>query len=201
MNARLRGFTLVELVVVITVIVILLALGVVSMTSIQPRSRDAERQQRVEAIARALETRYANGNPTITGPSTNGFRGTYPSVQEAKHIDGQTITTFTPNSVSGGYRLRAYPGTSERTFKNPGGTNAWTYVCEGACSSPTAAGDASSTQITSRVSASLDRYVYQPVTSAGNVCLGESDGCVKFNIYWRSEVDGTIKTIKSMRQQ
>lgn len=58
-----RGFTLVELLVVIVVIAVLAAITVVAYRGIQGRARDAERVQDVNAIVKALEVYKAqNGS-------------------------------------------------------------------------------------------------------------------------------------------
>ena len=70
-----RGFTIVELAVVITVMGILLVLGVVNLDSAQANARDSERKTDVETIATHLETFYTFGTDgsTTTGsyPSTS----------------------------------------------------------------------------------------------------------------------------------
>jgi len=70
-----RGFTIVELAVVITVMGILLVLGIVNLDSAQANARDSERKTDIETIATHLETFYTFGTDgsTTTGsyPSTN----------------------------------------------------------------------------------------------------------------------------------
>ncbi|MEI6228843.1 MAG: type II secretion system protein [Candidatus Saccharibacteria bacterium] len=61
---KLRGFTIVELVVIITVMGILMVLGVVNLSSSQANARDAERKGDIEAIAMSLETFYTSGTDT-----------------------------------------------------------------------------------------------------------------------------------------
>lgn len=50
-----KGFTFVELLVVITIIAVVFAAGVVSYTSISKNSRDARRKADMEAIRQAVE--------------------------------------------------------------------------------------------------------------------------------------------------
>ena len=54
-----KGFTLFELLVVISIIGILLALGMVSFSTAQKKARDARRKEDMEAIQKALEQYYA----------------------------------------------------------------------------------------------------------------------------------------------
>lgn len=50
-----NGFTIIELLVVITIIAILTSFGIVSYSSANKRSRDAKRKSDIEAIRQALE--------------------------------------------------------------------------------------------------------------------------------------------------
>ena len=50
-----KGFTFVELLVVITIIGVIFAAGIVSFTTITTRSRDARRKADLEAIRQSLE--------------------------------------------------------------------------------------------------------------------------------------------------
>jgi general secretion pathway protein G len=62
-----RGFTLLELLVVISIIGILVALGAVSYTTAQQKGRDAKRRGDLKSIQSAFEQYYAeNGTYEIT---------------------------------------------------------------------------------------------------------------------------------------
>ena len=56
---RQRGFTLLELLVVVSIISILLALGVVAFSTAQRKSRDAKRQGDIKAMQDGFEQFYA----------------------------------------------------------------------------------------------------------------------------------------------
>jgi general secretion pathway protein G len=71
-----KGFTIVELLIVIVVIGILAAITIVAYNGVQQRARDAQRQSDVVAITKALEMYYLDhgqypGTPTETGGSTS----------------------------------------------------------------------------------------------------------------------------------
>ena len=59
MKTNQKGFTLLELLVTISIIGILLAVGAVSFTTAQKRGRDSRRQADAKAIQKSLEQCYA----------------------------------------------------------------------------------------------------------------------------------------------
>ncbi|MDB5178024.1 MAG: Type secretion system protein [Candidatus Saccharibacteria bacterium] len=56
--AKQKGFTIVELLIVIVVIGILAAITIVAYNGIQQRGRDAQRQSDIKTVAKALEMYY-----------------------------------------------------------------------------------------------------------------------------------------------
>ena len=66
-----RGFTLVELLVVVSIIAILSVIGLVIFTNVQKNARDAKRKGDLQAIHTALEI-YKTQNGTY--PQTSGWR-------------------------------------------------------------------------------------------------------------------------------
>jgi type II secretion system protein G len=77
-----RGFTIVELLIVIVVIGILAALVIVTYAGIQQRARDTERKTDIKGIQGQLEAYWADKAkyPTLTqinDASSGGFRETY----------------------------------------------------------------------------------------------------------------------------
>jgi len=74
-HLQLRGFTIVELLIVVVVIAILATITVVAYTNIQARARDSQRQQDVKTIAKALELYYLDKGayPAGSGATTTGM--------------------------------------------------------------------------------------------------------------------------------
>lgn len=71
----LKGFTLVELMVVVTIIAFLAIIGIASFTTVQKNARDGRRRADIQAIATALESnRTAAGKyPAVDCTSTTIF--------------------------------------------------------------------------------------------------------------------------------
>lgn len=69
-----KGFTLVELLVVMAIIMVLVSIGIVSFRSSQLRSRDAARKSNIKQIANALELFYSDYGkyPTSLGGLLQG---------------------------------------------------------------------------------------------------------------------------------
>ncbi len=169
-----RGFTIVELIIVITIMGILIVLGVVNLNSSQVNARDAERKSDVETIAAALESVYNSGyydslNNLKTGqyPSTADFPGSDPT-QILKDIDPKALQA---------------PSTS-------------------IASSLIAATSTSTTAPISPLP--KDKYIYQPLyydnsTNAWKNCDSTQE-CRKFNIYSVLEDGTTLYPVASKHQ-
>jgi prepilin-type N-terminal cleavage/methylation domain-containing protein len=82
-----RGFTLVEIIVVITVIAILTGVGIFGFITYQQQGRNTERQTQTKLIAEALEKYYDEN-------------GEYPGCGAMTTPDPQTIVTNTLKNLS-----------------------------------------------------------------------------------------------------
>lgn len=183
---RQRGFSVVEVIITIVVLGILLLLAVTTFSSSQIASRDNARQQSAESIARGLEQYYRSGNPTLSIPA-----GRYPSLAELNHARGQSVSSITPNQVSGGYISTWLNGTSNTAAGQIRPITDYT----------------SSVDTTSGFTSTfgLDVYAYEPLrynpnTPAWETCTAVTDACLRFNLYYRAEVDNSIKTVRSQHQ-
>lgn len=66
------GFSLIELLVVISIIGVLVAIGMASYTNIQQKARDATRRTDIQAIAQAMEQYYQDNNAYPSGSTAMG---------------------------------------------------------------------------------------------------------------------------------
>jgi general secretion pathway protein G len=94
-----RGFTIVELLIVIVVIGILAALVITTFNGIQQKGRDTERQTDIKALHGQLEAYYAqNGNyPTLTNlndrADTGFVRTNLKGLDEGAFVDPNNKST------------------------------------------------------------------------------------------------------------
>lgn len=121
-----KGFTIVELLIVIVVIGILATLVIVTFTGIQQKARDSKRKTDVGAVQAALESYYSSNNtyPTLAHlqDSTwlkDNLKGFDPSaLQDPKGAAGSTVGA-TASSTQYGYVVSADTGTVDDPTKPP----------------------------------------------------------------------------------
>jgi len=167
-----RGFTLVEVLVTVAIMVILLTLAVVNISSTQVSQRDSERAAEITAIANNLETFYK------TGVNTSTVLGRYPSTALLAsgatsikaffpYIDMETVTAPDAASVAASF----IPATN-------------------------------SVESTSGVSPqpTVTQYVYQPIQTDGSLCTAETQDCRRFALFYRTEVGDTVIKVSSKHQ-
>lgn len=176
------GFTLIELMITITIMVVLMSVAVVNMLSVQANGRDQERQTDIGAIARGLEVYYQSGNPYTSTP-----KGYYPGSQEVTNA-AATTPPFS-NFLEG-------VGTTSYTAPN------LTDVTSFGVASATTTGnnpDGSYDDTQARSFLSSKPYLYQPLTRSNTFCTSYAN-CVKFNLYYLTEVDNTVHVVRSKNQ-
>ena len=195
-----HGFTLIELMITMTIMVILVSVSIISLRGSQANARDAKRASDVETIARGLEQRYDNGMPEPSGgaqvsvmsggscslrPSDEpGLQsGTYPSTEEVQYVSGASDNNLCPNQVPN-YVTEDLAGTSGANYAPPSG---------GSFSMATANGVPTTNTVG-------NNYYYQPLASDGSLCTSIGSPCVNFNLYYVSEVDGALHTTRSLHQ-
>lgn len=160
-----RGFTIVELLIVIVIMGILLTLGAINLRGSQIGARDAERKADIESIATHLETYYTSGT------DSSAATGDYPP----------TTLTATYSSIKQFLR-----DINAQSLIAPGITDpAQTFI------------SASNTNIPSP---NINQYIYQPIQSNGTLCTQDSQECRKFNLYYTTETDNTVRTVTSKNQ-
>ncbi len=169
---KMRGFTVVELIITITVMGILLTLAVVNISSTQVNARDVERKSDVASIVNHLEIFYKNGISTSTSV------GRYPSTLLLA-TGSTSITTFLPDIDL--LTVTAPGAASVDTSFIPATNNVQTTT--GVTPLPT-----------------ISQYVYQPIQTDGSLCSTELQECRKFAIYYRLELDDTIIKVMSKNQ-
>lgn len=205
-----RGFTIVELLVVMVIVAILLTLSILSISKNQANARDTERNSDAAAIANGLESRYRQGNRFVSS-STNNYiaPGSYPDIKEmALLVKGTASPDITaPTPPNGNYIDDVLPGAQIANFKPPKVNDLSGFViapcsavgaCGNALNMPVSADTivATSASFSSTVPSTV--YYYEPLDANGKIC--NTTTCVSFNLYWQTEVDKVIHIIRSKHQ-
>jgi len=174
-----RGFTIVELIITITIMGILLTLAVVNLNTTQISSRDVERKTDIETIATALEA-YYNSNDTSHSGAADLAGGSYPA----------TINISSDTNLK-----TALPGIDPRAIRAPG-------VETTDPKSLTVATNNVQTTAGVLPQPTISTYVYQPIKKDNSLCtqIVNQGDCRKFNLYYKLEADGAVYKVISKHQ-
>lgn len=182
---RGAGFTIVELIVTVTIIVILTTLVVVRLRMTQASGRDEERNIDITTIATSLEVYYESGDITTYTP-----KGYYPGANQ--------ILAAAAKDPPYNEFLQGVPAISliapDRTITDSFGIDpAYATAAIGANT------DGSYSDAQARALLSTYPYLYQPLTRSNAFCVNYDD-CVKFNLYYLEETTDTVIKIGSKNQ-
>ena len=175
-----KGFTIVELMVTVVVLIILTMLLVTRLVFTQMGGRDQERKTDVTTIATGLEVYYQNGSPDGAIP-----KGYYPGAAQMN----AAATTSVPYQ-------NFLDGVSKATIEAPGRTASTSlgyFAVTG--TNP----DGSYTDAQARSFLATYPYLYQPVQRNNANCVNYTN-CVKFNLYYLEEQTNTVIKIRSKNQ-
>lgn len=176
---RRSGFTLIEVLVTITIMAVLLIIAVFVIRGGEANARDNERKTDVATIAQQLETYYTSGSDTAT------MLGQYPGLDQ---VPGNSATPAT-NEATTKATLRDLDWKTLRAPGVPDTSNMSLIAATGAgAQTPT-----------------VGQYIYQPLayvttpTPGYVLCTTTSQSCRKFVIYYTLENGGT-QTVVSKNQ-
>lgn len=165
-----RGFTVVELVITISIMAILLTLAVVNLVDTQVSSRDAERKADIESLQLYLED--FSRNDSDWGANI----GLYPSI----NLPNGTVDFMRDTLRDIDMKVLMAPGVNDPKLTFKAATNNLQNVTD-ILPKPT-----------------VSEYIYQPIDSNGNLC--NSTDCRKYNLYYRLEADNTVYMVTSKNQ-
>lgn len=129
-HMRNRGFTIVELLIVIVVIAILAAITVVAYNGIQQSARDSNRKSDVQLIVKALELYYAENNNYPPGSGSTTINNSWSTTADASW--GNLVTALQPY-VS---KLPRDPISTPNTNVHGGNGYNYAYFAGGYCGVP-----------------------------------------------------------------
>jgi prepilin-type N-terminal cleavage/methylation domain-containing protein len=185
MTKRGGGFTIVELMVTVSIMVILMTIVTVRLISTQGNARDEERSTDTITIAQGLETFYRSGSPKLGIP-----KGYYPGGQQVQ-IAAATTPPF--SEFLDGVSKSSYEA-PKRDSTNSFGVNP-AYATAPIGSNP----DGSYSDAQVRPLLATFHYLYQPLKRDNSFCANYLD-CAKYNLYYISEVDNVVHVIRSKNQ-
>ena len=128
-QTKTRGFTIVELLIVIVVIAILAAISIVAYNGIQNRAKTSSGQAAANSMVKkfealgAIKGAYYSSSVGVTGTSVNAYAALAPASSEAK-IDDPTTLIAATNATTSGLTAATSPNTVA-AFACAAGANVW----------------------------------------------------------------------------
>lgn len=179
---RREGFTLIEILVTVSIILILMMLAVVNLRSTQMNARNAERLADIENMTRQLDSLYTQGmSYTVAGSPVN-LRGSYPTTV---HMDDTNA------------KKEIFKALPDDVIIAPGKTSPDESIF------PADDGDEAIGTVAPAPSASQP-YVYQPISNTGTLCTdAATQTCRRFNFYYWQEASsgpGTVVMVRSVNR-
>lgn len=166
-----NGFTVIELIIAITIMAVLIIFSFINLESSQVSARDAERATDVETLALQLDNYYKSGTDGVTAI------GEYPATQE---FDSVSEIKFALRDID------------NKTLTAPGITDPASTIVVATNNTQTTAGVSPQPTIST--------YVYQPIQSDGSLCTLSSQECRKFNLYYKTEADSIVHQVTGKNQ-
>lgn len=128
-----RGFTIVELLIVIVIIAILAAIVIVAYNGVQNRAKTSAGQSTANSIVKKFEAlnavkgAYYSSSPTagISGADINTYATASPVVNEAKIDNTASVIPATNGTTSGLDGTSAKNGNTVAVFACTAGANVW----------------------------------------------------------------------------
>ena len=177
-----RGFTIVELIITITVMSILMTLAVVNLRSTQVQARDTERASDIDAMAKRLDSLYTRGFTPESDVVGSAIRGSYPPTAWMKD-DAPNTRAKLFNELPPGVMIDPSQDSAAGSIGVATNTSTGTTIGSGAVA-PFPSSD--------------NPYVYQPIADDGSLCDSTAKTCRKFNLYaWVEATPDTAIKIES----
>jgi type IV pilus assembly protein PilE len=120
-----RGFTLVELMIVVAIVAILASIALPSYTSYVARAKRADARTQLLQVAQFMQRFYAANDSYLQDRAANGVFSQVPSLLKQSPADGTGLYDLEiPNAdlSATGYTLRMVPVTSGAMATDPCGT-------------------------------------------------------------------------------